>query len=273
MFDIQKASLVKRFAAFLLDFILILIVITGLVWGFSELFSIDVYANDYFAKYDLYETDAQRFVAELDGLDPTVIGTEAYDALTDEEKEAYVKAFNDHYDAYTKRFNELFSADQEAVYAQNMTYNLILITLIASILISVLIFEFVFPLIFKNGQTIGKKVVGIAVIHQNSVKASHIALFTRALLGKFVVEIMIPLILIITALLGYTGWIGLLVLGLLCILEAFVFFKGKNFTPLHDVICQTICVDNATQMVFDSVEELTEYKKAKHAEEVRDSYY
>jgi hypothetical protein len=39
-------------------------------------------------------------------------------------------------------------------------------------------------------------------------------------------------------------------------------------TPLHDMLAGTVTVDFASQMIFDSPEELLEYKKKLHAESI-----
>ena len=41
----------------------------------------------------------------------------------------------------------------------------------------------------------------------------------------------------------------------------------KDLRPLHDLLAQTVAVDMASQLIFDSPEDLLEYKKRLHAED------
>ena len=75
--------------------------------------------------------------------------------------------------------------------------------------ISIMITDFVIPLFFKNGQTVGKKVFGLCLVKKNSVRIKNVQLFVRTLLGKFAIELMVPLYIII---MFYFGLMGLWVL-------------------------------------------------------------
>jgi hypothetical protein len=69
---------------------------------------------------------------------------------------------------------------------------------------------------------------------------------------------------------GLLGLVGLIVLGALLLAQVIMFFFTKYHTPIHDKFAQTLTVDISTQLVFDSPEELLEYKKRIAAEQAEE---
>lgn len=256
MYDIQKASMLKRISAFLLDFVLMTIAVTGFAFLITAITGYDNHVNTFEAKRAEYE---EIYNIDLD--------------MTEEEKSAMSAAEREAYDKRLAEADEAFSKDETVLIALNMMFNLILITVSLSLLLSFLLLEFAVPMFLKNGQTVGKKIFAIGVVHENSVKISGFALFSRTILGKYTVETMIPVIVIITMLFGGAGLEGLILLVLLIGLQLFVFFKNKLNTPLHDVLGHTVAVDLSTQMIFDNVDELIAYKKKIHAETAEKADY
>ena len=252
MLGIQKAGLLKRFSAFLLDFILMTIVVTGLAF---LLFSITGYDN-----HLAFVEGKQAEYEEMYSVDFSITEEDFNKLSSDEQK--YIE------DAYIK-----FATDTEVVGAYNLMFNLTLMITSLSIFFAVLILEFIIPIFFKDGMTVGKKIFGIGVIQENGVRMNNVAHFTRAVLGKYTIELMIPVILITMMLFGSGGYIGVIVLGLILIFELFVFFKDKNYTAIHDVLSHTVCVDMQTQLIFDTEEELLAYKERIHAEMAERSAY
>ncbi len=263
MYELQKASLLKRFSAFLLDFILMTIAVTGFAWFISAVTGFYSHVTVLETKKIEYENSiglSGANSANLEVVDFSIL-KEDYDKLTEEERAKIDSA----YTAYHK--------DEAVVYAKNMIFNLALIMATLSLLLSYLLLEFAIPMMFKNGQTVGKKIFSVGVIHLNGVRISGIAVFTRAILGKFAIETMVPILICLTMIAGGGGIVGIIVLGLILLLEAFVFFKDRKNTLLHDMLSMTVCVDLPSQMVFDTEDELIAYKKKLHEEVVKESTY
>ena len=149
-----------------------------------------------------------------------------------------------------------------------MIVNLTLLITSIGILLSFVILEFIVPILFKNGQTLGKKAFGIAVMRFDGVKIGTPILFVRAILGKYTLETMVPVLFIIMLYFGMTGGIALLLIGALLIGQLILIFSTRARTPLHDVIANTVTVDMASQMIFESQEAMLAYKKDLHAEKV-----
>lgn len=247
MYDLQKANMWKRISAALFDLILLGIIIVGLALLLSTVLGYDGYAarleeisNSYVAEYDV----------DLD------ISREELEALSEEDRARYEAA------------DEAFVADSDANYVYGMIVNLTFIIVTFSILIAYLLLEFLVPLLFGNGQTVGKKVFGIAVMRQDGVKLSPILLFARTVLGKCTVETMVPMFIIVMIYLGLMGSFGTIVILALLLLQIVLLIVTKARTPIHDILAHTVCVDFASQMIFDTPEALLEYKKRIHAEQI-----
>ena len=241
--DIQRASSWKRMSALLLDIIMIAIIASG----FAYLLSI-------ITNYSHYDDILNECYSELEekyGV-PINITSSEYEELPQEEK--------DKYDALYEELN----ANEEALYAYNMTVNLMMVITSISILLSALLLEFVIPLVFKNGQTIGKKCFAIGVVKNNSVRITTLQLFVRSFLGKYAIEIMIPALVIILMLFGNAGLFGVIMLVGIPILQMSLVILSKNHTAIHDVLAYTVVVDMQTQMIFANEEELLNYKKENH---------
>ena len=180
IYDLQKASTLKRISAYLLDLILLTVLATGIAFVLSGVLNYNQWSQ---AVTDGYAKYAQQFGVDLN------ITQEAYGALQEAEKAVYDAAF------------AAFNADAELIHAYNMLANIVLLIITFSILLSYLGLEFAVPLLFGNGQTVGKRVFGIAVMKRNGVKINAISLFIRTVLGKFAIETMIPVLMLLPRLL------------------------------------------------------------------------
>lgn len=252
MLDLQKASMLKRISAFILDVILLAVAITGFAFFLSAVTGFDSY-NEKFNEIEA--SYAQQYGVDFG------MTYEEYEALSEEQKKNYELA------------SEALSKDAEANRAYGMIVNLTLVITSISILLGYLLLEFTVPLIFKNGQTLGKKIFGIALMRNDGVKINTVMLFVRTVLGKYTIETMVPVLVIIMTFFGNAGIIGLAVLLLIGILEIVMLCTTKTRSCIHDVLAYTVAVDMQSQMIFGSVEELLEYKKKLHAEVVADSDY
>ena len=252
MYDFQKANMWKRISAALCDFILLCIAIVGIAFLLSTVLGYDGHVAR------LEEISSSYEVEYGVGLD---ISASEYEALTEEEQAQYQSAM------------DAFSTDSDANYAYGMIVNLTFIIITFSILLAYILLEFIVPLLFGNGQTLGKKVFGVAVMREDGVRLSPILLFARTVLGKYTVETMVPVFIILLISLGLLGIVGtVIILGLL-ILQLALLAATKARTPLHDKIAHTVTVDLASQMIFESPEALLEYKKRIHAESVESEKY
>lgn len=268
IYDLQKASVVKRLSAFLLDIICVCIAATL----FALLLSVAVDYNGWNNKYqELKVRYEQKY-----GIN--TLSQEEYNALSEQEQKEYneknEKAQQEAEKALQIAYKNKDPEAIETVKTINMVNNLTLIIFSVSVLLAFLVIEFVIPLILKNGQTVGKKIFSIAVMRTNSTKVNSVVLFIRAILGKYAIETMIPLyILLKVFFLGNGGIIDLILMGALLVSQIIVFFASKTFSFIHDMLASTVCVDLSTQLIFDSEEDKIKYIEQVHAERVKEEAY
>ena len=253
IYDLQKASLSKRLSAFLFDFVILIIIAVGAaltcsaVIGYDDRLSeLDGYCQEYYSVYE----EKYGFGMELTNSE--------YLELTDEDKARY-NAAQDELEAEV--------AKDERINAITVTlFNMTLIITSLSLFVAFLINEFVLPLVLKNGQTLGKKIFGVALMRDDSVKVTPVMMFVRSILGKYTVETMVPVFLIVLTLVGGAGIIGLAALVLLLAYNVILFVRTKNKTFIHDLLAYTVAVDIHSQMIFETKEEMMAYKNKIHAD-------
>lgn len=253
-YDIQRADIWKRASAFLLDFILAVIAAVGFIFLFSLVTGINKH-------YESYEAVMDRYEAEW-GVDFDEIETnEKYEALPEAERKLIDEAF------------AAFAKDEEANRLYNLIIQLIIMNSSLGILLAFVCLEFIVPLIFKNGQTVGKKVFGIAVMRLDGVKINGQILFIRSILGKYTVETMIPLMMLVWIIIGQASIMGVVIIALVLFGNLAMMLATRTNSAIHDQLSQTVAVDMASQLIFDSPEALLEYKQKIHAEAAERASY
>ncbi len=238
--DLQKASFGKRIAAWLFDGILLGILAVACGVLLSWLLGYDAHSATLEQAYGRYE---QEYGVVFE------IYLEEYEAMTQAQRENYDTAY------------EALIADEEAMYAYNMMLSQTLVILSVAILAATAVIEWLVPLYFGNGQTLGKKIFGLALIRSDSVQLNNMQLFTRSMLGKFTVETMIPVLIILMIYWGTMGVAGTAVLFALACGQLFSLIFTRNNCAIHDLMAGTVVVDYASQTIFRSTEDLIEYQK------------
>ena len=251
--DLQKATMWKRMAAWLLDMILLVVVSVGALSLLSVLVDYDATVAELDAVYDVYEV---RY--DIDNLRITLAEYEVMDEAERANFDAAINAMSE--DDYAVGLNS------------KLTSTTILITTFG-LLLGVMIMEFVIPLILKNGQTVGKKCFGIGLIREDGVEISVKQLFIRSLLGKYTICTMLPAYLIILLMAGSLGLAGLIVLLGLLITHLCLMAFSRNHGGIPDQMAATVQVDLASQKVFKTTEDLLEYTKRIHAERAQRQNY
>lgn len=252
IYDLQKASVLKRAAAFILDFIVLCIVVTGVAMALSAVLRYDRYDQALEDCQTRYET---QYGVKFD------ITQKEYSEMTEVE----TKYFHDAYKA--------FATDPDTVYNYNMVINLTLIITSLSILLGFLLMEFAVPIVLGNGQTIGKKIFGIGLMKVSGVKINNVSLFIRTVLGKFAIETMIPVLIGMMTWFGLIGIVGpVVVIGIL-VLQLGLMISSSTNAMIHDTLAHTVVVDLSSQMIFGSEDQLMDYKTRQHQEMVRRHKY
>lgn len=244
-YDIQKASVTKRISAFLFDGILTAIVVVAVAWLLSAILNYDSYSENLEKAYDTY--------ADQYGID-FQISQEEYAAMTEEERANFDAAY------------AALSADAGATNNLYMVFNLTMVMITGGFLVGILLVEFLVPLILGNGQTLGKKIFGIALVRQDGVKLNTMQLFVRTILGKFTIETMLPVYMLIMIFFNIAGIDSLLIIAGIGVAQLILLLVTRNKTLLHDLLAGTVAVDMASQMIFKSTDDLIDYQKKVAAE-------
>lgn len=244
--SLQKASMWNRISAFLVDMILISIAAVGLALLLSTLLGYDSCTDRLQASYAKYESE---YAVDFD------ISANDYEALSEAQRQVYDDAL------------KALSSDDSFLRTYSILINLTLVIITLSTLISYLIFEFAIPLLLHNGQSVGKKIFGIGVMRVDGVKLSPLLLFIRTVLGKYTIETMLPVLIVIMIYFNAIGLAGTCLIFLLVAIQLVLLVATQARTPIHDKLAQTVTVDIASQMIFESKEAMLDYKQRLHAEE------
>ena len=254
-YDVQKAGILRRIAAGLFDIIILVVLATGIGWGISALIGADSYFQDV---QDVYTAYGEKYDINF-SLTPEDMAT-----MPSEEQSRY----NEAYEAALQEMN----ADEAAISTMMRFWSTALSTISLSVLIAHLLLEFAVPLCLKNGQTVGKKVFGIALMRKDGVMVTPFALFVRSILGKATIEIMIPLLIVFMMFMGIAG-IFVYLLPALAIAQIMLLLMHPYNAVLHDLMGCTVAVDISSQLIFRTPEALIAYQKERAAEKAEKSKY
>lgn len=252
VFDLQKASVWKRASAFLFDFILLTILVVAFAFLLSLITGYDKYSDSYYNR-----------MSECEETYGTSFGytQEQFNGLDAKDQQAYMDAYN------------ALVSDSNAMYAYRMMVNLIMLITSISIFLSYLVLDFVLPIVLKDGRTIGKKIFGIAVMRTNGVRMNNTSLFIRTFLGKYAIETMVPVLIVTMVLFNTIGIVGPTVVGLIFVLEAILMIATKTNSMIHDLLADTVVVDYASQMIYESEQALIDAKRQAALEKANSMSY
>lgn len=250
--DLQIANIWKRMAAWLFDSIMTGVIAVAIGALLSAALGYDGYSDRLDAAYAKYEAE---YAVSFE------ISQDTYESMTDAERDNYNAAY------------EALVADNEAMYAYNMMISLSLVIISLGVLFGVGLWEFAMPLWLGDGRTLGKKIFGLCLVRSDSVKINTMQLFTRSILGKFSIEIMIPVLIVLMIFWGVMGVMGTVVLLSLTLGQAISVLVTKSHSAIHDLLAGTVVVDYASQTIFPSAEDLIEHQKRIAAEKAARSSY
>ena len=252
--DLQKASAWKRISAFLFDVIILSIITVLFAWGLSALVGYNAYHRTLMVRYDVFASEY--------GVDFSITQAE-YDALEEGERQRVDEAW------------KAVAEDEEAARAYLMILSLSVVIVSISILAGYTVTEFFVPLKLKNGMTLGKKIFGLGVMTADSVRLRGPALFIRTILGKYTVETMIPVLILVMIYWGVIGIVGpaIILLILIAQITAALATRREGFRLIHDLMAGTVVVDFASQRIFETPGDKTAFLKREAAERARKETY
>ena len=257
IYDLQKASMLKRISAGLLDFLTVIVIATGFFFLLSAIFNYDGILEEYDARYEVLVEEV-KLEYNIDYNSISKMTQEEYDEFYNRLKEE--NRLKDLEDAEKYMVND---EKLNLIFENIFTFTLLVVTF--GIMLAYLLFELVIPLFLKNGQTIGKKVFGICLMMENGVKVKPIPLLIRTLLGKYTVETMILVYcFVMVFLFRVVNGFSVLLFGLTAIImisQLILLIVSKKNLMIHDAMAYTVVVDKESQMIFNNEEELIKYKQ------------
>lgn len=250
--SLQRAGMWKRISAFLFDAILLGILAVLFAFLLSSVLGYDRYVDTlnrcYEAYGEQYGVDFQTSLSQ-------------YDSMTDEEKQQLEEAYR------------AVGQDEEAAYAYQMTIRLTILMVSLGILLACLIWEVLIPVLLKDGQTLGKKIFSLGVMRSDGVRLGGVQLFVRSILGKYTVEIMIPVLVAMMLYFGSTGLPGTLMILGLALVNGCLFLFTYAHTPIHDLLAGTVVVDLPSQRIFPTREDMIAFKERMAAEKAAEKTF
>lgn len=167
------------------------------------------------ARYDVDESGQSVYVEYTVG--------EGENAITKEEYES------------AKRLFEQDAAATENAQKMNMVS---LVSMSFLLLLTILPNYLLFPLIYKNGQTLGKSLMHISVINKNGSKITYPRLLFRTLVGLYLCEILISYLL-------YT----MMGIPLVLVISGLIALIGESKSSIADYISGTRQIDNDISII------------------------
>lgn len=231
--DIQKATFGKRIAAWIFDLLFVAAIAVGCGFALYRILGYDNYNQALEIAYNQYET---QYGTVFD------ITTAEYEALTAEQRETYDAAYN------------ALLSDEDAMHAYEMLVSLSLVIAACGILLALLIWELFIPL-FLGNRTLGKKLLGLCVIRKNGAPLTPLRLFARTLLGKFVIESLIPVYISLMLFWGSASPVGAAILLGLPILQFLLLRFSSTGCVIHDLVSGAIVADKAALTLLNLTED------------------
>jgi len=241
MLDFHKAKPIKRLGAYVIDLILLLVITAAVALAIYS-------AMDYNTYEDKYVTSCEKYGQQF-GVDLSASRTEQA-TLPEEEFEKYNQAW------------EALNADEETMDAIKQMLRIELVSLMAGFLVGYVILEIMIPLIFKNGQTVGKKIFGLCVMHKYHVRVGFMQIIYRTILGKYFIETIIPVVMYKLNDYGVLGMTASLVLAAIAMTQGFIVMMSQANCGIHDKLFHTVVADFKKQHIFDNWNDRFDFEEA-----------
>ena len=84
---------------------------------------------------------------------------------------------------------------------------------------------------------------------------------------------MVPLLILIGIGFSLVDITGVIVMAIIVITNIAMIIATRTNSPIHDMLANTVAVDMASQLIFNTPEEVLAYKQRVHAEMVDKSEY
>lgn len=217
-----KANLTKRAIAWLLDTILLVLVSVSL-------YSIVLEVTD----YDDYAVQLENYYAQYEQM---------YDTSFDISEEEFYEMTNQEMENYEAAYNALM-ADENAMALYSKMIWMVLAMLGISSFLGYAALEFVIPMLLGRGQTVGKKIFSLSVVKVDGEDLGVVGLLLRTFVGKFLIETMFPVMMVVLMMFGSVGLVGPVLVLVLVVLEIVVMVRTQSNSMVHDLLANSVTVE------------------------------
>ena len=224
----------SRVAAFLIDFVLFLVLFTGVLYLISV---ITTFNEHYELMKELYIQEGYYILNESTG---------AYEMISQDAP---------NYEQVMQNCMANKALVDEIFYVRRFTLNAPLIACAIVLFIT----EFILPLIFKNGQTLGMKCFHIGLISKSNVRVKVVQLFARCVIGKIAVLGVVPLLaLLYTFLSSAGGLLGTIIMLIIYGVHIAMLLGNPNKAGIQDIIASVYPVDLNQTIIYRNEKELAD---------------
>lgn len=244
----KSPSFTRRIAAFILDFISVLIVAIGVGYLTATFIGYDKTQKALDAKYVEYQIKEYNDEGKL-------IISEASDEIL------------------AIRWNQ-FEQDEEACRLWDEMVDKTLPIPIVGITMALLIFELIVPLCLKNGRTIGMYVFKISLITKEDIQVKFKNIFIRFLFGKLLVNAILPILCFLMFYFNRANFIIVCILMTILLSNLFLLISSKRHITVPDYFGSVFPCDTEGQFFFETIDELNHAKceEAKRLERRKRTY-
>lgn len=131
------------------------------------------------------------------------------------------------------------------------------IPLVSAVVVSSLLFFFVFPMVFKDGQTLGKKIFGFGVLSYSGYASTR---------GQILLRQLPPILLGVIAFAFASGLVAAILMGTLLFISYILSIFSRDHRAIHDFTAYTFVADIRESVYFKNPEEEEFFEKARGRE-------
>lgn len=233
----KPAKMSSRICAALIDFLLIFL----FIYLGTFLLSMSPLGTSYNEAYGEYNNLYNSYIIQM-----------SLGSLVDSNGTSVISLISGYTSADVALFNSTVTADPNFTSAMNTAVNLYFVINLIAITIVELFFLLLIPMLNKKGQTIGKMIMGLAVIDIRKDmfldKKGKLIRF----LGSFLIETVLLLFFFKNSNISMVSIFSPMIVLMMIMLS-------QNRQALHDVISRAKVVELRTATIFDSIEEKEAY--------------
>ena len=233
----KPAKMMSRICAALIDFLLIYVFVFAITW----VISVTPLGAKYNEAYEVYNNLYNSYLIQMN------LGT-----WVESNSTSVVQIISSYTSSDVELFNSIINADPNFVTIMNKALNLYFVINLIAITVVECVFLLLIPMLNTKGQTIGKMIMGLAVIDVNHDMFLDRKHKLYRFLGGFLIETVLLLVIFKNNNMSMVAVFSPMIVLMMIMLS-------PNRQALHDVVSKAKVVDLRTATIFESLEEKEVY--------------